>query len=149
MPAFLVTLNETDLKLLMSKCVDKTILIDDSEIDLFIHRRFLEVCNFSKELISYKSAENALDYLRNLNGETAPNIIFLDLNMPLVDGFKFLTLFAQLPEKITNQSRIVVLTSSNSVTDRQQVFEHKNVIQMITKPIKQSDIEALRTLVTS
>lgn len=132
----------------MLKLVDKTILIDDSEIDLFIHRRFLEVCNFSKELISYKSAENALDWLRNLNGDTPPNIIFLDLNMPLVDGFTFLKLFDQLPDKITNQSRIIVLTSSNSVADRQQVFEHKNVIQMITKPITETDIEAFRALVT-
>lgn len=133
----------------MSKSVDKTILIDDSEIDLFIHRRFLEVCNFSKELISYRSAENALDWLKNLDGDTPPNIIFLDLNMPLVDGFTFLKLFAQLPDQVTQQSRIVVLTSSNSVTDRQQVFQHKNVIQMITKPIKQTDIEALRSLVTT
>jgi two-component system nitrate/nitrite response regulator NarL len=132
----------------MPKLVDKTMLIDDSEIDLFIHRRFLEVCNFSKELVSYKSAENALDWLRNLNGDAPPDIIFLDLNMPLVDGFTFLRQFARLPEKITSGSRIVVLTSSNSVTDRQQVFQHKNVIQMITKPIKQTDIEALRVLVT-
>jgi CheY-like chemotaxis protein len=132
----------------MPKLVDKTVLIDDSEIDLFIHRRFLEVCNFSRELIAYRSAENALDWLRNLNGDAPPNIIFLDLNMPLVDGFTFLKQFALLPDKITNQSKIVVLTSSNSVTDRQQVFEHKNVIQMITKPIKQTDIETIRTLVT-
>jgi CheY-like chemotaxis protein len=132
----------------MSKLVDKTILIDDSEIDLFIHRRFLELCNFSKELIAFKSAEAALDALKNLNGAEPPNIIFLDLNMPVVDGFSFLNLFTELPEKIKKRSRIVVLTSSNSVTDRQQVFMYKNVIQMITKPIKQADIEALRILVT-
>jgi CheY-like chemotaxis protein len=132
----------------MPKLVDKTVLIDDSEIDLFIHRRFLEVCHFSKELISYKSAETALGWLRNLNGDAPPNIIFLDLNMPVIDGFTFLKEFALLPEKITNQARIVVLTSSNSVTDRQQVFEHKNVIQMITKPIRQADIETIRTIIT-
>ena len=123
-------------------------LIDDSEIDLFIHRRFLELCNFSKELIAYKSAESALESLRNLNGEEPPNIIFLDLNMPVIDGFSFLKLFSQLPEKIRKDSRIVVLTSSNSVTDREQVFLYDNVIHMITKPLKQSDIEAVQILVT-
>ena len=133
----------------MSEVVDKTMLIDDSEIDLFIHRRFLELCNFSKELVAYKSAESALDWHRNLNGDAPPNIIFLDLNMPVVDGFSFLNLFARLPENIRDQSRIVVLTSSNSVTDREQVFLYKNVVHMITKPIKQSDIEALRLLVTT
>ena len=133
----------------MSNLVDKTMLIDDSEIDLFIHRRFLELCNFSKELVAYKSAESAIDWLKNLKGDSPPNIIFLDLNMPIVDGFSFLNLFTGLPDKIKNMSRIVVLTSSNSVTDREQVFLYKNVIHMITKPIKQSDIEALRILVTT
>lgn len=133
----------------MSKLVDKTMLIDDSEIDLFIHRRFLELCNFSRELIAFKSAETAIESLRNLNGDAPPNIIFLDLNMPVVDGFMFLNLFTGLPNKIKDESRIVVLTSSNSVTDREQVFLYKNVIHMITKPMKQSDIEALRILVTA
>ena len=132
----------------MVKMVDKTMLIDDSEIDLFIHRRFLELCQFSKELITYQSAETALEWLRNLNGSAAPNVIFLDLNMPVIDGFSFLNLFTKLPEKIVSQSRIVVLTSSNSVTDREQVFLYKSVIQMITKPIKESDIDAVRILVT-
>lgn len=133
----------------MPKLVNKTLLIDDSEIDLFIHRRFLELSNFSHELIAYKSAESALDWLKNLNGTDAPNVIFLDLNMPVIDGFSFLKLFSQLPEKTRKHSRIVILTSSNSVTDREQVFLYDNVIHMITKPMKQSDIEALRILVTA
>ena len=77
-----------------------------------------------------------------------PDVLVLDLNMPVVDGFTFLNLFTSLPNKIKDQSRIVVLTSSNSVTDREQVYLYKNVIHMITKPMKQSDIEALRILVT-
>lgn len=132
----------------MPNLVNKTMLIDDSEIDLFIHRRFLELCEFSRELITCKSAETALEILKNLNGSEPPTVIFLDLNMPVLDGFSFLELFMQLPEKILNRTRIVVLTSSNSVADREQVFHYTNVIQMITKPIKQSDVEALRVLVT-
>lgn len=133
----------------MARLVDKTMLIDDSDIDLFIHRRFLELCHFSKELISCRSGESALDMLRNLNSEPPPDIIFLDLNMPVMDGFSFLTHFMALPAKVKNHTRIVVLTSSNSPTDRQQVFLYKNVIEMITKPLKQSDIETLRFLVTA
>ncbi|MGC1243371.1 MAG: response regulator [Chryseosolibacter sp.] len=132
----------------MPNLVNKAMLIDDSEIDLFIHRRFLELSNFSKELISYKSAETALEWLKNLNGNEPPGVIFLDLNMPVLDGFSFLKQFTQLPEKILKHSRIVVVTSSNSVSDREHVFLYENVIQMITKPIKQSDIEAIRTMVT-
>lgn len=124
-------------------------LIDDSEIDLFIHRRFLELCHFSRELMTYRSAESALDWLSNLDGETPPEIIFLDLNMPVVDGFSFLQQFIALPEKVTHHSRIVVLTSSNSVADREQVFLYKNVIKMITKPMKQADLDDLRVHIAS
>jgi two-component system, NarL family, nitrate/nitrite response regulator NarL len=131
----------------MANKVDKTVLIDDSDIDLFIQRRFLEVYNFSHQLLAYKSAGEALNWLRNINGDTVPDIIFLDLNMPETDGFMFLKSFEDLPTRVKEKVKIVVLTSSNSLKDRQQVFESKNVIQFITKPIKQSDIEDLQRLI--
>src|SRR5688572_7561797 len=132
----------------MPRLVDKTVLIDDSDIDLFIQRRFLEVYNFSSELLLYKSAEEALSWLRKATIKDAPDIIFLDLNMPEVDGFSFLKNFRDLPEPIKTKSKIVVLTSSNSAKDRTQAFTFKNVIQFITKPLKQTDIEDLRKLIT-
>ncbi len=127
--------------------VDTTVLIDDSDIDLFIQRRFLEVYHFSKKQISYKSAEEALAWLSALNGELPPDVIFLDLNMPNVDGFQFLESFKNLSQKIRDKSRIVVLTSSNSQKDRDLAFSYKNVIQFVTKPLKQSDIEDLKKIV--
>ncbi len=127
--------------------VDTTVLIDDSDIDLFIQRRFLEVYQFSRNLISYKSAEEALAWLDAINGEIPPDIIFLDLNMPNVDGFAFLESFKNLPQKIRDKSHIVVLTSSNNQKDRDMVFSYKNVIQFVTKPLKQSDIEELKRIV--
>lgn len=127
--------------------VDTAVLIDDSDIDLFIQRRFLEVYNFSKKLVSYKSAEEALDWLQKVNGEVPPDVIFLDLNMPNVDGFGFLENFAKLPQKVLDKSRIVVLTSSNSQKDREQAFHYKNVVSFVTKPLKQSDIEELKKIV--
>jgi CheY-like chemotaxis protein len=127
--------------------VNKTLLIDDSDIDLFIQRRFLEVYNFSHQLVAFKSATEALNWLKNINGQDPPEVIFLDLNMPEVDGFEFLKTFDTLPEKIRKTTRIVVLTSSNSSNDRDQAFENKNVIQFITKPLKQSDIELLNELI--
>jgi len=133
----------------MRRLVEKTVLIDDSDIDLFIQRRFLEVYNFSNELLLYKSAEEALGWLQSINGESAPDIIFLDLNMPEIDGFSFLKNFKDLPEKIKTKSKIVVLTSSNSSKDREQAFTFKNVIQFITKPLKQTDIEELRRIITA
>jgi len=132
----------------MPRLVNKTVLIDDSDIDLFIQRRFLEVYNFSNQLFLYKSADEALDWLKNINGDTPPDVIFLDLNMPETDGFSFLKNFLELPEKVTTKSKIVVLTSSNNMKDREQAFTFNNVIQFITKPLKQADIEELKKLIT-
>ena len=67
--------------------------------------------------------------------------------MPNVDGFGFLDGFKNLPQKIQDKSRIVVLTSSNSQKDRDLAFSYKNVIQFVTKPLKQADIEELKRIV--
>ena len=128
--------------------VGKTLLIDDSDIDLFIQRRFLEVYSFSETLVLYNSAEEALSWLKEMKGgEVAPDVIFLDLNMPEIDGFSFLNNFKKLPQEVLDKCKIVVLTSSNSAKDREQAFTFSNVIQFITKPIKQSDIEDLKNLI--
>ncbi|HTE30793.1 MAG TPA: response regulator [Chryseolinea sp.] len=132
----------------MPRLVERTLLIDDSDIDLFIQRRFLEVYNFSDELFLYKSAEEAMGWLQSINSETIPDIIFLDLNMPESDGFSFLNNFKELPENIRVKSKIVVLTSSNSAKDRDQAFAFANVIHFITKPLKQTDIEELKNLIS-
>lgn len=129
----------------MGALVDTTILIDDSEIDLFIQRRFLEVYAFSNNIISYKSAQEAIDALGQPRAKS-PDIVFLDLNMPNIDGFEFLKTFNQMPESVTDKVRIVVLTSSNNKKDKIEAAQHKNVIHYITKPIKQSDIEDLKKM---
>ena len=132
------------------RLVERTVLIDDSDIDLFIQRSFLEVYNFSDHLTEYKSAEAAINWLQTLNGhELPPDVIFLDLNMPEVDGFSFLTMFGNLPKNIRDTSKIVVLTSSNSSKDREQAFTFSNVVQFITKPLKQADIDELKILLAN
>jgi CheY-like chemotaxis protein len=127
--------------------VDTTVLIDDSDIDLFIQKRFLEVYRFSKNLTSYRSAEEALEHLNSAREHAAPDVIFLDLNMPNVDGFGFLEGFKALPHEVRDKSKIVVLTSSNSQKDRALAFTYDNVVHFVTKPLKQSDIEDLKKIV--
>lgn len=127
--------------------VDTAVLIDDSDIDLFIQKRFLEVYKFSRNLTSYRSAEEALDKLGTSPNQPAPDVIFLDLNMPNIDGFGFLEGFKELPHQIREKAKIVVLTSSNSQKDRVQAFSYDNVVHFVTKPLKQADLEDLRKLV--
>jgi Response regulator containing CheY-like receiver, AAA-type ATPase, and DNA-binding domains len=124
----------------------KVLLIDDSDIDLFIQKRFLEVYGFSTQLEMYNSANEAFRALKNADSESAPDAIFLDLNMPGADGFSFLKNFSLLPDSVTRKSRIVILTSSESNIDRDYVLSFHHVIHFITKPLKNSDIEDLKAI---
>ena len=128
----------------MSNLIEKVVLVDDSEIDLFIQKRFLEVFNFSKELQSFISAKQALDWLKSLDPGQMPDLIFLDLNMPEIDGFGFLLSFSEIPEIQRQKARIVILTSSNSRSDLDKALAFNNVIHFITKPLKQGDLEILK-----
>ena len=124
----------------------KVLLIDDSDIDLFIQKRFLEVYGFSAELEMYNSANEAFRALKNADSESAPDAIFLDLNMPGADGFSFLKIFTLLPDRVRQKTRIVVVTSSESNVDRDYVLSFHHVIHFITKPLKNSDIEDLKAI---
>ena len=124
----------------------KVLLIDDSDIDLFIQKRFLEVYGFSAQLEMYNSANEAFRALKNADSESAPDAIFLDLNMPGADGFSFLKNFSLLPDSVTLKSRIVILTSSESNVDRDYVLSFHHVIHFITKPLTNSDIEDLKAI---
>ena len=124
----------------MARLVDKTLLIDDSDIDLFIQRRFLEVYNFSNQLVLYKSANEALDWLKNINGEPAPDIIFLDLNMPVMNGWEFLKEFTRHYYDQFSNTKIVVLSSS---IDNMPSLPQYPCIDYITKPITNDILKRL------
>lgn len=128
--------------------VAKVFLVDDSEIDLFIQKRFLEVCDFSEELLMFRSADDAYAALQSVPRESVPDVIFLDLNMPDSDGFFFLENFMKLSPSVRDKSKIVVLSSSESAKDRDYAFSFPNVIHFIAKPLKQSDIEDLKKVFT-
>ena len=122
----------------------KTFLIDDSEIDLFIQKRFLELFQFSNELQTFSSATDALTVLLKEENVNNPLLILLDLNMPELDGFGFLEKLNTLPADKLNNIQVVVLTSSNSQADFEKAFLFNNVIHFITKPLKQEDLQSIK-----
>lgn len=116
------------------------IIIDDSEIDLLIQKRFLELYGFKGAIELYTSVNEAFINMSKPGYDPA-DIIFLDLNMPESDGFTFLNSFNQLPYPVTSKTRIVVLTSSENPLDKELVMTYNPVIEYLTKPLKQADAE--------
>lgn len=114
----------------------RTILIDDSDTDLFTQEFVLESCNFDTSLIQkFLSGKEALYYLKQ-NPPTEPVIIFLDLNMPVMNGFSFLDELSLLNEDYKKYLRVVILTSGDSRGDHKRSFEYTLVKYYITKPLK-------------
>lgn len=123
------------------------VLIDDNDIDLFVQKRFIEINRFADQVITFRSPLDALHYLGQ--AEDLPEIIFLDLNMPVMDGFEFLERSVQLPVKIVSHSKVIVLTSSSSASDRDRAFTFSNVIRFLSKPMNLKNLEDLKTFFSS
>lgn len=124
-------------------------LVDDNETDNFIHRRVLEMGHFSKEIIVKNSGKSALEYLENNkdNIELIPEVIFLDINMPIVDGFVFLFEFENFPQSIKDNCKIIVLSSSDNKKDIDRIVDNDYVIHFITKPLSEESVEELKNMV--
>lgn len=124
----------------------KVMIIDDNEIDIFINQKVLEFNNFASEIINIQAAQNAIDQLKSSKIEDIPNLIFLDLNMPIMDGFRFLYEFSLMPDEVRSKIKIVVLTSSDNSNDKEKVAANADVLTYISKPLtdqKLSDIASM------
>jgi len=118
--------------------VEFVVLIDDSDIDLFVQRRFIELSGFARRVITFRSSREALNYLSDSNLKEHPELIFLDLNMPEIDGFSFLEQYNKL---VTDApTRIIILTSSSSSLDRDRAATFGNVIGFLSKPLTESNL---------
>ena len=81
------------------KKVNLTCIIDDDPIFVFGIKKVMELINFSDSIMVFKNGQEALDNLRPiiLAKENLPDIILLDLNMPVLDGWQFLDEFIKIP----------------------------------------------------
>lgn len=119
------------------KKIEIIALIDDDPAFVFITEKIIEKTNHFKEVKVFDNGLNALNYLKeNLNNDThLPNIIFLDLSMPVMDGWQFLDEYTLL--KIKDKSKITVYICSSSISpyDITRAKSISEVTDFIIKPI--------------
>jgi CheY-like chemotaxis protein len=128
------------------------LLIDDDETTNFLNERLLSKMNLSDNVRVFKNGKQAFDFLYNVShshyeGNTQdyfhPELIFLDINMPVMDGFEFLDLYKRLNAGFRDKITLVVLTTSTHPEDTLRTQHHS--ASYLTKPLSSEKIKKLLT----
>ena len=120
------------------------LIIDDDPIQLRIAELLLKK---SEAFIStsYLNAGLALDYLRKnqQNASSLPDVIFIDLNMPKLDGWGFLNIYGEILPDLCKAIRVFIVTSSIDSRDHKKSNEYSFVNGFISKPITPEKLDEI------
>jgi len=125
-------------------------LIDDNEIDNLINQKMIEASGIAEHIYTHTGARSAIEFLKNMeklreSGQNVlPDLIFLDIDMPLMDGFQFLDEFENLESETKTKCGVVMLTSSISPSDVNKSKNYEYVKKYINKPLTQENLEKLQ-----
>jgi CheY-like chemotaxis protein len=123
----------------------KVFIVDDEEVSLFITKRIIVFGRLAeeKDVHTYLSASDALSTLSGCKIEELPDLVLLDLSMPIMDGWHFLDALASLRPAIREKCRIYILTSSLASSDQQRAAYNPMLSGLIHKPISLQSISML------
>ena len=122
----------------------KAYIIDDDKVSIFLSKHALLSEGFSYDIITFLSAEEALVALLEEIPDREPLIIFLDLNMPDMNGWKFLDQLTPYKEQLLGHCFIYILTSSLDSNDTIKAQEYEWVGGLIHKPLDQLDVQEIK-----
>lgn len=116
---------------------ETVMIIDDNTIDLYISSRLIIKNNFGEKVLEYSDATEALKYLQvnQDNISALPQIIFVDIYMPLMSGFEFLEGYDKLPADLKNYCKAYIISSTIDDDDILRARTDKNIVSFQVKPI--------------
>ncbi len=123
----------------------KVFLVDDDNIFVFLAKRIIAETKFETEVTVFVNGQDAINFLKEVisQSELLPDIIFLDLNMPVMDGWEFLEEYITLGNKLKKQVPIYVVSSSISPLDVAKGKQMDIVTDFIIKPIYREKVQAI------
>ena len=131
--------------------LDQILCIDDDPITLMLCKKVIVKSSFSNEIITSQNGEEALSYFNTIkytNNQNKPipqpQLIFLDLNMPVMGGWEFLDYFNSEEFSEFNTIKVVVISSTIDPEDLEKSKQYPMVIDFLSKPISQSMLEYLK-----
>lgn len=126
-------------------------IIDDDEIAKFIGTKIIESTNLVDRIKTFSNGEEAINFLKSNSKDVnlLPEIILLDLNMPIMDGFVFLQKYIMLEPKLGKKITIYIVSSSISQIDIEKINQISEVSDYIIKPITKEKFEMIVGLLTN
>ncbi|UZO81790.1 response regulator [Aquimarina sp. ERC-38] len=131
----------------MTKKIELACLIDDDNMYISLMKKIVEVRKLCKTLLVFKNGQEALQYfetlLKNFDEHQIPEIVFLDLNMPIMDGWEFLDKFTQIKNKFGKIITLYVVSSSINPVDVSKAKGINSVTDYLIKPISLKELETV------
>jgi CheY-like chemotaxis protein len=128
------------------KKINTLLLVDDDQVSNFLTQSLIEEINVAGYIHVANNGQEAIDFLEQYCSDATvecPDLILLDLNMPVMDGFEFLSRYKELEYLHHKHISIVILTSSSSTRDIEKAKEYDIVKYYLTKPITEENLEQL------
>lgn len=125
--------------------INMSCIIDDDPIFVYGTKKVMKEVDFCSDVIVYHNGQDAINGLRNLVEEKKelPSLIFLDLNMPVMDGWEFLDDFITIPNNNIEKVHVYVISSSIDANDFIRARNYEVVNNYILKPITPEDLVAV------
>ncbi len=123
--------------------IELACIVEDDPMHLFLTKKHIELTGLVEKILVCKNGKDAYDTLKALfvNSENLPQIIFLDLNMPVWDGWQFLDEFTKIP--VTQKITIYILTSSVHEEDLKRAETYSLTRNYLVKPISPEQMKTL------
>ncbi len=131
------------MKMMIEVKYQFVLLVDDNPMENMVHEKLMEATGFSNKVAVHQSAKDTLELLKTASSDELPDLIFLDILMPGMDGFQFLDEFAMLDECIHKKCKIILLSSSDSFRDLNRANKNKFVRKFLNKPLTNEMLAAI------
>lgn len=132
--------------------LNSILCIEDDAITLMLYKMVLTKASFTNEIITTTNGEEALNYINKLKEansdgtiKNVPQLIFLDLNMPVMGGWEFLEIFSSSEYAEYNHIKVIILSSTVDPDDLEKSKKFSMVIDFLSKPISRELLEYIKS----